>query len=142
MKRFLSGVIAVVALLVSSSAGCGSKTDTLGNAALLLLDATTHHLTLRNTGDTDLVDCSVIVTYGQSETVDRPDRNEVKVAVLHHAESIDIPLSTFQAYRDRTASPVVAGFSPLAQVTCYERNAWAFTGHGRVHDGYVFLGEG
>ncbi len=63
MERFLSGVMAVVAL-VPTAAGCDSKpkpfNDAIGSASLIiLLDPVSRRVTVRNTGESKLVNCMV-----------------------------------------------------------------------------------
>jgi hypothetical protein len=121
-----------VAAAVLTLLGCGFNGHNAepGKAALIMLDREAHRLTVRNTGDTDLVDCEVSIA-PLPLVFDGSDPNVIKIAVLHTAESIDIPLSTFPAYRDGSIFRH-AQVSPFAAINCHER-----TIRGKVHFGSV-----
>ena len=128
MTRFLSGVITAFAAMLAV-AGCGSAhepyDDPIGNASLLiLLDPVLGRATVRNAGESKFVNCMIGVdkpserggtgvanpsdgTVNHTALTDAGilggnwlDVNTTGMAVLRPGESIDIPLSTFQAYRD------------------------------------------
>ena len=130
MKDILSRLTAVL-LLVVSGASCGRSKRELpeqSKAALIMLDTTLSRVTVRNTGDSNLADCKVAI----NSSIRLPDatpmsrewyeQNEVTIAVLHPRENIDIPLSTFAAYRDRS---IFAGqYLPWASIRC---GVWAYS---------------
>jgi hypothetical protein len=90
-----------------------------------MLDVASGRLTVRNTGDSNLADCTVGITKPDAPLDFTPlgqgnwlDKNQVTIAVLHPGESIEIPLSTFLAYRDRS---IFSGqHAPFASVSCWE----------------------
>lgn len=121
-----TSVVVLTVVLVFAGCGFNANDGEPGKAALIMLNSESHQLTVRNTGDTDLVDCEVRILSASSPIeFDRPDPNVVKIAVLQRAESIDIPLSTFPAYRDRS---IFRQISPFASLNCHER-----TINGKTH---------
>ena len=143
MTKLLSRAIAVLAVVLTG-AGCDSKRepydDAIGNATLIiLLDPVARHVTVRNTGESKFVNCGVGVdkpserggvgvatpSGGENHTAlmdavvfggNWLEVNTTGMAVLRPGESMDIPLSTFGAYRD--GSLFGGPSSPWAYAVC------------------------
>lgn len=90
-------------------------------------------MTVRNTGETSLRNCRVTINNGDFSQEQRareqgnPEDRTVTVSILHPAESVEVPLSTFADYRN--GSIFHGELAPWVAVACWDRDngQWAFS---------------